>query len=92
MPLPKQKHTKSHRNRRRSHLALKLQKIFFCLKCGQPVLPHQACRNCGTYKNREVIDVLKKLTKREQKKRKKELEAREKESQHEHKHEEQEKK
>ena len=79
MPLPKQKHTKSRRNRRRSHHALKVQKIFFCPKCGQAVLPHQVCRNCGTYKNREMIDVLKKLTKREQKKRKKELETQEKE-------------
>ena len=88
MPLPKQKHTRSHRNRRRSHLALKIQKIFSCPKCGQPILPHRVCKNCGTYKNREMIDVLKKLTKREQKKRKKELAAQEKESQHEHKHEE----
>jgi len=77
MPLPKQKHTKSHRNRRRSHLALKVLNLTNCLKCGLPVLPHQVCRNCGTYQGREVIDVLKKLTKREQKKRKKELQEQE---------------
>jgi len=77
MPLPKQKHTKSHRNRRRSHLALKVLSLSKCTKCGSPILPHQACKNCGTYKGREVIDVLKKLTKREQKKRKKELQEQE---------------
>jgi len=88
MPLPKQKHTRSHRNRRRSHLALKIQKISACPKCGQPVLAHRICQNCGTYKNREMIDVLKKLTKKEQKKRKKELEAQEHEHEHEHKNEE----
>jgi len=44
-----------------------------CPKCGSPVLPHQACKNCGTYQGRQVIDVMKKLTKREQKKRAKEL-------------------
>jgi large subunit ribosomal protein L32 len=57
-----------------------------CQKCGQPIKPHQACKNCGVYQGREVIDVLKKLNKREQKKRKKELEAQEAEAQHEHDH------
>ncbi len=78
MPLPKQKHTRSRRNRRRSHLALKVLNLSSCPKCGQAVLPHQVCRNCGTYQGREVIDVLKKLTKKEQKKRKKELAEQEK--------------
>lgn len=73
MPVPKQRHTKSRRNKRRSHLALKVLNLSQCPKCGQVVLPHQVCKNCGTYAGREVIDVLKKLTKREQKKRKKEL-------------------
>ena len=73
MPVPRQRHTKSRRNRRRSHQALKVLGLTKCLKCGQPILPHQACKNCGTYKSRQVIDVMKKLTKREQKKRKKEL-------------------
>lgn len=77
MPLPKQKHTKSHRNQRRSHLALKVLNLTKCLKCGQAIRPHQTCKNCGTYQGREVIDVMKKLTKREQKKRKKELQAQE---------------
>jgi large subunit ribosomal protein L32 len=77
MPLPKQRHTKSRRNRRRSHLALKVLNLSKCPKCGQAILPHQACKNCGVYNGREVIDVLKKLTKREQKKRKKELQEQE---------------
>lgn len=44
-----------------------------CPKCKEPVLPHTACLNCGTYKGREVIDVLKKLTKKERKQKEKEL-------------------
>jgi len=87
MPVPRQRHTKSKRNRQRSHQAIKTQGIAKCLKCGQPILPHQVCKNCGTYKGKEVIDVMKKLTKREQKKRKKELDAQEAQAQHEHKHE-----
>lgn len=62
-------------------MALKVLGLTKCAKCGQPLKPHQACKNCGTYREREVIDVLKKLTKREQKKRKKELEAQEAEKQ-----------
>jgi large subunit ribosomal protein L32 len=80
MPVPRQRHTKSRRDKRRAHLALKSLNLAKCPKCGQAALPHQACKNCGTYKGREVIDVLKKLTKREQKKRKRELATQEKEA------------
>ncbi len=50
-----------------------------CAKCGESKLPHRVCRNCGTYNNRLVIDVLKKLTKKEKKKKEKELKEQEKE-------------
>ena len=67
MPVPKQRHTKSKRNRRRSHHALKKQNIIACPNCGQPVLPHRLCGNCGFYKGRQVIDVLAKLEKKQKK-------------------------
>ncbi|MCD6094893.1 50S ribosomal protein L32 [bacterium] len=73
MPVPKQRHTKSRRNKRRSHLALKPQLFSLCPKCGKPVIPHHVCLNCGYYKEREVIDVLKKLEKKERKEKQKEL-------------------
>ena len=87
MPVPRQRHTKSKRNQQRAHQALKALGVTTCIKCGQPILPHIACRNCGTYQGREVIDVMKKLTKREQKKRAKELAAQEEKAQEEHEHE-----
>jgi len=77
----RRRHTKSHTQNRRSHHALKLLVLAVCAKCGQPVLPHKACPNCGTFKGKEVIDVLKKLDKRDRKKREKELAAQEKETQ-----------
>jgi len=27
-----------------------------CEQCGKPKLPHRACRECGTYGGREVIE------------------------------------
>lgn len=85
MPVPKQRHTKSRRNRRRSHLALKKKNLSKCPKCGEPILSHRYCANCGYYKNREVIDVLAKLEKKEKKKKEKELIAKEEEQQAEQK-------
>jgi large subunit ribosomal protein L32 len=73
MPLPKQRHTKSRRDRRRAHLALQKTNFSLCPKCKEPILPHHFCQFCGTYKGREVIDVLAKLEKKERKKKEKEL-------------------
>ena len=80
MSTMRQRHTKSRTNNRRSHHALKPLVLNICLKCGQSLLPHTACPNCGAYKGKEVIDVLKKLTKKERKKKEKELASQEKES------------
>jgi len=79
MAVPKQRHTKSRRNKRRSHHALKKQAIFLCPKCKAEVLPHTLCENCGTYAGHELIDVMAKLSKKEKKKKTKELEATQKE-------------
>ena len=45
-----------------------------CSKCGEKKLPQNVCMNCGTYKGREVVDVFKKLNKKEKKRKEKELE------------------
>lgn len=79
MPVPKQKHTKSRRNQRRSHLALKPRNFSVCLKCGKSVFSHHACPNCGYYRGREVINVLAKLEKKEKKLKQKEIQQAEKE-------------
>ena len=67
------RHTKGHTKNRRSHHALIAQKFVKCSKCGADALPHVVCLNCGYYKGREVVNVLKKLNKKEQKAKKKEL-------------------
>lgn len=80
MAVPKQRKTKSKRNSRRAHHFLSERILGKCPKCAQAVLPHTMCENCGTYKGREVVDVLRKLEKRERKQKKKELEEQEKET------------
>lgn len=67
------RHTKSQRNRVRSHHALKAKVYGACSHCKKPIMPHVICKNCGYYKDRQVIDVLAKLDKKERKKKEKEL-------------------
>ncbi len=73
MAVPKQKHTKSRRDRRRVNLRLSSPKLVVCSQCGKLKLPHALCSYCGYYEGREVIDVLKELGKKEKKKRAKEI-------------------
>jgi large subunit ribosomal protein L32 len=47
--VPLKHHSKGKVGRRRSHLALKKTKIFVCVKCKGPRLPHKACPQCGFY-------------------------------------------
>jgi large subunit ribosomal protein L32 len=75
--VPKQRKTKSRQANRRMHLFIKNRSLVSCLKCGKPVLPHTVCTNCGYYKGREVIDVMKKLTKKEKKQKEREIRAKE---------------
>tara|TARA_Y100000310_G_scaffold297718_1_gene330985 strand:- start:285 stop:569 length:285 start_codon:yes stop_codon:yes gene_type:complete len=73
MAVPKQRHTKSRRDKRRMHLYIKEVVSGICSKCGKTIKPHTVCQSCGYYKGREMIDVLAKLTKKERKKKEKEM-------------------
>lgn len=77
MAVPKWHRSKSKQGQRRMHIFLKPPQLVTCKKCGKPVLPHTLCENCGTYRGREVVDVLAKLTKKDRKKKEKELRAQE---------------
>jgi len=63
---------KGKQGRRRSHLALKKQQLFACPQCKTMIRPHTACRVCGSYKGRSVINkeaiAIKKTKKREKQK------------------------
>lgn len=68
MSVPKQRHTKTRRDRKRKRFELKPVATQVCPKCGKPMLPHRVCGSCGYYKGREVIDVTKKTVKKAAKK------------------------
>jgi len=68
MGLPSKRRTKQSGCDRASHFALKPKQLSVCPKCKKPIKPHYACKNCGTYKGREVVKVTTKKSKKTGKK------------------------
>lgn len=63
MSVPAKRRSRSEARRGRSHMALKKVKLNKCPKCGKAVLPHRACKFCGSYKGREVLKIKSKIKK-----------------------------
>ncbi len=57
MGTPKKRTSKRKRDQRRAHWKLTAPAVVRCAKCKEPVLPHTACSNCGTYRGRAVLPV-----------------------------------
>ena len=57
MPNPKRRHSHSRRGKRRAHDFLKASLVENCPKCHEKKLSHHACKKCGYYKGRLVIEV-----------------------------------
>lgn len=55
MPNPKRKHSKSRTGNRRAHDHLTAPSVNSCPQCGEAVLPHRVCQNCGFYRGRKVM-------------------------------------
>jgi len=55
MPTPKKKTSRSVRNQRRSHDAIKVKGAGNCSNCGSIKAPHRICASCGYYDGREVL-------------------------------------
>jgi len=53
--VPKKKTSKSKRDMRRSHHALRAPTLVACPSCGDWMLPHRACPSCGEYRGRSVM-------------------------------------
>jgi len=61
MAVPGHRRTSSDKRRRAAHFALKKRVFATCAKCKEPVLPHHACQNCGTYSGRKAVDTSRSL-------------------------------
>jgi large subunit ribosomal protein L32 len=57
MPNPKRRHSKTRRDKRRTHDALPVPGSSLCPNCGERKLPHRACPSCGSYRGREVVEI-----------------------------------
>jgi large subunit ribosomal protein L32 len=55
MAVQKTKVSKSRRDKRRSHDALKPMAFAECPDCGELKRPHHVCGACGHYNGREVV-------------------------------------
>ncbi len=56
MAVPKCKVSKARRDKRRGgNWKLSAPSVAVCSKCGEPVMPHRACKACGNYNGRQVL-------------------------------------
>ncbi len=55
MAHPKRKHSKSRRDKRRTHDKITPLQMQPCPHCGQPKPSHRVCPHCGYYKGRAVL-------------------------------------
>ena len=79
MPVPKKRHSNTRTNKRRANWKLSPVYSGICPQCGSPVLPYQACTNCGTYKGRTVL-IIKAKKGKEEKQAKEQLKGEKKEA------------
>ena len=57
MALPKRRHSKTRRDKKRTHKKLKEPTLSKCPQCGRPKLSHRVCLNCGYYNGKKVLEV-----------------------------------
>ena len=61
------RHTKSHTANRRSHHALKETSFDKCSNCAALKRRHNVCIACGFYRGKKVVDMIKKVEKKQKK-------------------------
>jgi large subunit ribosomal protein L32 len=59
MAVPKQKKSKARTRQRRSiHDRITPANVISCPACGAPKLSHRVCLSCGTYRGRQVVQII----------------------------------
>lgn len=57
MAVPKRKMSRSNTRSRRAQWKTSAPALVTCPRCREPKLAHVACPTCGTYNDRDVLDV-----------------------------------
>lgn len=55
MPNPRERHSKTRRDKRRTHYKAVASTLGSCPNCGAAKLSHTACPECGYYNGRKII-------------------------------------
>lgn len=55
MAVPFRKVSKTRKRMRRTHYKISENEMTKCPNCGEAIRPHRVCKNCGTYKGKEVL-------------------------------------
>jgi len=55
MAVPKQRTSKTRRDKRRANWKLTAPNLVSCPRCHEPKAPHRACPECGHYDGRQVV-------------------------------------
>jgi len=55
MAVPKRRTSKTRKNMRRAHDAIKGKTTIECPNCKAIIKPHRVCPKCGFYKGKEVV-------------------------------------
>ncbi len=57
MALPKRRHSKARRDKRRGQQKISVPSLGSCPRCAAPKMPHRPCPKCGYYKDRQVLKI-----------------------------------
>ena len=55
MAVPQRRTSKTRRDKRRTHFKLEVPGMVKCEQCAELKKAHHVCKNCGSYKGREII-------------------------------------
>ncbi|MFC4735498.1 50S ribosomal protein L32 [Bacillus daqingensis] len=55
MAVPFRRTSTTRKNKRRTHLKLRVPGMNECPDCGEMKLSHRVCKSCGSYKGRDVV-------------------------------------
>ncbi len=57
MPLPKRRHSKARRYKKRTHKKVNPVSLNKCTHCGKEKRPHKVCPHCGYYRGKKVLSL-----------------------------------